>query len=402
MKDLLDIVRFHHLLAGQGQPAALATVVHVEGSSYRRPGARMLVAADGRTWGGVSGGCLERDVASKARGVIATGRAITHRYDTTDDENLAESAPPDPSPAASTGCFGAVEVFIQPLTPDQPGPIPFISHALDSRRTTRLVSVLQSDDPALALSTWIIDPSPDAKAIPLPPRLAAAIAAVPTTVSADSHRHGSALRHRQDGLDLFIESIQPPQNLAIFGGGPDAVPLLTAAKALGWRVVAIATRPAADAAVRFADADQILVTGSDDPAAGLSLDDHTAVVVMTHNFNRDLRILAAMNGPVAYLGILGPRRRTDRLLGAANLPAGFDRSKLFAPIGLDLRSESPDEIALAIVAEILGAIRGGSAQPLSQRAGPIHQRMGDPSSASPRVQGEGTRADAPSIPSCPA
>jgi len=186
----------------------------------------------------------------------------------------------------------------------------------------------------------------------------------------------------------------------IFGGGPDAVPLLTAAKALGWRVVVIATRPAADAAERFAAADQLLLTNSDDPAAGLSLDDHTAVVMMTHNFDRDLRFLAALNRPVRYLGILGPRRRTDRLLAQAKLPAGFDRTGLFAPIGLDLGAESPDEIALAIVAEILATVRGRSAQPLCQRGGPIHERSGE-SAAKAGAAGKPASSDRP-FPSCPA
>jgi len=397
MKDLLDIVRAYPLVTAKGQPAALATVVNVEGSSYRRAGARMLVAGDGRTWGGVSGGCLERDVANKARGVLASGRAIIHRYDTTDDENLAASAPPDPSPAASTGCFGAVEVFIQPLSAEQPGPIPLIARALDSRQSTQLASVIAASDPSLLNTTWIIGPGDGAPA--LPPPLAAAIAALPA-VPVDSHRHTPSTRHRDGDLDLFIESIDPPQNLVIFGGGPDAVPLLTAAKALGWRVVVIATRPAADAAERFAAADQLLLTNSDDPAAGLSLDDHTAVVMMTHNFDRDLRFLAALNRPVRYLGILGPRRRTDRLLAQAKLPAGFDRAGLFAPIGLDLGAESPDEIALAIVAEILATVRGRSAQPLCQRGGPIHERSGE-SSAKAGAAGKPASSDRP-FPSCPA
>jgi xanthine/CO dehydrogenase XdhC/CoxF family maturation factor len=401
MKDILDIVRAHHLLAEQGQSAALATVVNVEGSSYRRAGARMLVAADGHTWGGVSGGCLERDVASKARGVLATGRAIVHRYDTTDDENLAQSAPPDSSPAASTGCFGAVEVFIQPLSPDKPGPIPFIARVLDSRQPTRLLSVLQSNDPSLALTTWIIDSGDAANSISLPSQLAEIVATMSAdALPTDSHRRSTALRHRAGDLDLFIESIQPPQSLVIFGGGPDAVPLLSAAKAIGWRVVVIATRPAADAAERFADADQLLITSSDDPAAGLSLDADTAVVVMTHNFNRDLRILAAMDRPVAYLGILGPRRRTDRLLVGAKLPADFDKFNVFAPIGLDLGAESPDEIALAIVAEILGTVRDGSARPLCFRTGPIHDRRAE-SPVNP-AEPSAMVSRGPSVGSCPA
>jgi xanthine/CO dehydrogenase XdhC/CoxF family maturation factor len=400
MKDRIDIVRAHRLLASQGVASALATVVCVEGSSYRRAGARLLVAGDGRTWGGISGGCLERDVASKARGVIATGRGIVHRYDTTDDENLAASAPPDPSPAASTGCFGAVEIFIQPLTLEKPGPIPFIAAALERRESTRLVSVIHCKDPALDGTTWTIDSKAATSSTPLPARLADALAALPAeTPATKSHHAGSAVRHRVGEFDLFVESIDPPQNLVIFGGGPDAVPLLMAAKAVGWRVVAIATRPAADAAERFAAADELLVTGSDDPAAGLSLDADTAVVMMTHNFDRDLRILAAMDRPVRYLGILGPRRRTERLLAAAKLPSGFDRTKLSAPIGLDLRAESPDEIALAVVAEILATVRGGTAQPLSLRDGPIHQRVAN-SGASPAIAPTSS-SRGPGVPSCP-
>src|ERR1700733_2207893 len=119
MRELSEISTAFAALRAAGKPAALATVIGVEGSSYRRPGARMLVAEDGRTWGGVSGGCLERDVARRARGVIDTGRSVRCRYDTADDDLISHGT--------STGCGGAIELYIQRLDGEQPGPIPHFS-----------------------------------------------------------------------------------------------------------------------------------------------------------------------------------------------------------------------------------------------------------------------------------
>src|SRR5947208_3143269 len=137
MKEFSEIVAAFDALSAAGKSAALATVIGVEGSSYRRPGARMLIAEDGRIWGGVSGGCLERDVAARGRGVIATGRAIVCRYDTGDDEV--------PSVGASTGCGGAVELLIQPLSPAFPGPLPQLARLLNLRQPITIATVVRAD-----------------------------------------------------------------------------------------------------------------------------------------------------------------------------------------------------------------------------------------------------------------
>src|SRR6476469_2027698 len=126
MHELSQILAAFEQLRAEGKPAALATVVAVSGSSYRRPGARMLIAEDGRTWGSVSGGCLERDVARRGRGVIAMGSPVLARYDTAEDADSVYVAPP--------GCRGVIDVFIQPLSRESPGPIPLVARVLSERR----------------------------------------------------------------------------------------------------------------------------------------------------------------------------------------------------------------------------------------------------------------------------
>ena len=184
MKELIEIVAAFESLCAAGKSAALATVIGVEGSAYRQPGARMLVADDGRTWGGVSGGCLERDVARRARGVIETGRALRCTYDTADDETT--------TPGAATGCGGIVKLFIQPVTPEQPGPIPIFRQVVRDRRP-------------ITLRTSI-----------------------------------------GDSGEVFVEHLKPPQSLVIFGAGADVVPVVAMSKLLGWHVTVVGPRPRRD------------------------------------------------------------------------------------------------------------------------------------------------------------
>src|SRR5438270_3247441 len=134
MHELAQIIAAFEQLCTEGKPAALATVVAVAGSSYRRPGARMLVAEDGRTWGGVSGGCLERDVARRGRGVIASSVPVLARSDTAEDADSAYVAPP--------GCRGVIDVFVQPLSAEVPGPMPVIARVLAERQSVRLATVV--------------------------------------------------------------------------------------------------------------------------------------------------------------------------------------------------------------------------------------------------------------------
>ena len=142
MKETSDILAGFELLRAEDKPAALATVVAVCGSAYRRPGARMLIAADGRTWGGVSGGCLERDVALRAQAIFGTSETLNCRYDTTEDEDLATGV--------ATGCRGTVDLFIESMSAECPGPIPWLAEAKRNRRDIALATVIRSMSNSIA------------------------------------------------------------------------------------------------------------------------------------------------------------------------------------------------------------------------------------------------------------
>ena len=370
MKELGEIVSAFELLCGQAKPAALATVIAVSGSAYRRPGARMLIAEDGRTWGGVSGGCLERDVARRARGVIASGRPITCCYDTTDDEDLYTGV--------ATGCRGTVELFIEPVSLQQPGPFPWLARTLRERVSIHLATIVKviGDVPAHAAER--LDGNDPAKshilAESVARRLKSAVAR-PHVERIDIEAGGS--------IEVFVETLKPPQSLVVFGGGPDAVPLMAIAKTLGWHVSIVASRPATAAGERFAAADSLYVTSSDNPTNGVHVGADAAVVLMTHHFPRDVAILRGLPARPRYLGILGPRSRTDELL--AELPNASFLGDAYAPIGLDLGCETAEEIALSIVAEIQAVLRDAPAVSLRDRPGPIHQAL---SSGPPSTEGQ--------------
>ncbi|HEY1629058.1 MAG TPA: XdhC family protein [Tepidisphaeraceae bacterium] len=328
MNELTEIIAAFDELCRDGKPAALALVIGVEGSSYRRPGARMLTAEDGRSWGGVSGGCLERDVARRARGVIVSGQCAICRYDSSEDEEI--------SPGAATGCGGVVEILIQPVSRTSPGPMSLLKDAVHNRREVKLATAIRSGEFQIGRHILL-----DEGFSPLPAE------------------------------DFFVETISPPQALVIFGSGPDAAPLCAIAKTLGWQVTIVASRPATFAARRFAAADAIVITSSDDPLADVEISPRSAVVVMTHNLARDERILALLPRSLRYVGLLGPRARAERIM--RNVPR--DLSEVFAPVGLDLGAQTPQEIALAIAAEIQAAIRHAPAASLRDQVGPIHPRV---------------------------
>ena len=369
MKELSQITQGFASLCASGKPAALATVIAVAGSSYRRPGAKMLIAEDGRTWGGVSGGCLERDVARRGRGVIETGRSVRCRYDTTDDEELAGGA--------ATGCGGSVELFIQRVSIDSPGPLLAMQQVIETRQPILIATRLVTDGNPNDLTKVIDSNLPP---FPSPGTPGEGQGGGPF----DKLRTGSwpAIINSQ-GCELFIERIVAPQGLIIFGAGPDAAPLAEMAKLLGWHVTVVGTRPATDMPGRFPTADVLHVTSSDNPLEGVSIAPDAAVVLMTHNFARDIAILDKLPLGLPYLGVLGPRRRTDEVLAELSIDRTAER--IFAPIGLDLAAETPEQIALSILAEIQAVTHGGACKPLRDRPGPIHRDT----SPSPAGDGKG-------------
>lgn len=328
-----EISRLLSLLArAAGQPAVLATLVQVEGSSYRRPGARRLMLADGTYAGSISGGCLEEDISERGRRVLASGQPELAVYDTTSENDLVWGV--------GLGCQGIVRVFLEKIPATRPAWVDALAANLHARRPTTLAVDYGAANPA---GTRLV---PDA------------------TVAETSS-------------EVFRETVEPPPALVICGAGDDAQPLARLAQDIGWQVTVADPRAAQATRERFPGADRVVAAPIGEFVRELALDERTLVVVMSHRYADDLQFLRALlPREILYLGQLGPRKRTDRILGelAADglsfSPAQL--AKLHAPVGLNLGGNAPETVALAIVAEMQARLADRTPVFLRDRAGPIH------------------------------
>lgn len=380
MREFGQIIAAFDELISEGKPAALATVVAIGGSSYRRPGARMLVAADGRIWGGISGGCLERDVARRARSVIEQVEPVLCRYDTTESPGDLESdllLDLGRTPGVALGCRGAIDLFIERVSAHSPGPIPLIVKGVRQRVSTRYATLIRKSAQVQApLGTrFFIDEDANSRHPSIDPELACTASAA---IHGDSDsKYGSVQRvclREHQSADLYVETLRPPQSIVVFGGGSDVVPVTELAKALGWHVTIVAGAGSIGARERFATADVLCITDMSDPVDGVVPEPHAAVVLMTHDFPQDAKILRSLAGrSICYLGILGPRSRTERLLAQTDSASLWN---IFSPAGLDLGADNPELIALAIISEIQAVLAGRPGGLLRDRPGPIYPRGG--------------------------
>ncbi|MDO8545681.1 MAG: XdhC family protein [Opitutaceae bacterium] len=331
MKELQAIVRA--LLADDGAAVVLATLVSVEGSSYRRPGARLIVRADNTRVGSISGGCLEEDVIGRAEQVRRTGEPDTVIYDTTSENDLVWGV--------GLGCHGIVRVFLEKLAP-RPAWVSALAENFAARRHTAL-AVVHAGDAATKRGT----------------RLAT----------------GHELA---DSGHVFLDTIPPPTALAIFGAGDDAQPLAAMATELGWQVTVADPRTAFATNRRFPRADKVVAAPAEELVARVAPGPDELAVVMTHHYVHDVPLLRALlSRPLAYLGLLGPKKRAQKILSdlaAQGMIITDDvRRRLHAPVGLDLGADSPEQVALAILAEMQATLAGRNARPLRERARPIHE-----------------------------
>jgi len=378
MRDRLQIIEAFESLCADGRPAALATVVAVEGSSYRRPGARMLIAGDGRSWGTVSGGCLERDVARRARMLIAEpGEPLLVSYETDDDESGEENARPIVDPGPSLGCGGRIEILIQRVTATDPAALTALAVTARQRRCVALATVFRvgsAPDDSLLRGSQLLQVEGQEPSGSIPdPILREILRDQLASVPPEDHMF-ALCRHtlpRGGWADVLVEWLRPAQALAIFGDGHDVAPLVDLAKSLGWHVTVIGARAAAGLRQSFGRADEVICCADDPAAEAVKLPEDAAAIVMAHNFGRDAAVLGALlKKPRAYIGVLGPRQRTARMLAATG--ASGEEHRLFSPVGLDIGAETPEEIALSILAEIKAVVAGCPGVSLRQRSGPIH------------------------------
>jgi xanthine/CO dehydrogenase XdhC/CoxF family maturation factor len=276
MHEIDRIIQAVQSVIDAGKRGIVVTIIATRGSTYRRAGARAVIAEDGESFGTISGGCLERDLGERARALLEDFRPRVITYDASRADDVIFGL--------GLGCRGETEMLVEPFDREHPPGI------LDFRWNGRQ----------------------------------------PVEWKTGEH---------------LVEVIRPPRAVLIFGGGRDVEPVARIAEQIGWNATIVGPRQPFDPTL------------------------YDAAVIMTHNFMQDLELLEALlPSPIAYLGLLGPKSRGDDLLARAGLPAG----RLQYPIGLDLGAETPEEIALSIVAEIQAALSERSARPLGAAGGPIH------------------------------
>lgn len=367
MKELQTILE--KLQASEN--AVLATVVDVQGSSYRLPGARMLIDESGKSVGTVSGGCLEADVLEWAKRVLVTSAATVITYDTTQNEDSVFGL--------GMGCRGVVRILLEAARDNRL--FDFWRECFE-RRTRGAVATLisKAEDFPLPLGARIFARSKENFETTFDRNNFQAEDFLQTvltdaTAALSENCSGAKVYESKKGsLEFFIETINPPVSLLLFGAGYDALPVADFAKNLGWRVCVIDPRAAWANAERFAGADEIIVSRTENLDSHLFADENSVAVIMTHNYERDREILRRLLGSsVRYIGALGPKKRTERLL--AEIGESFcegQLAKLYAPVGLDIGAEMPEEIALAIIAEIQGVLANRQGGFLRERNGGIH------------------------------
>lgn len=373
MKELADMLTEARRLRDADRPFALATVVKINGSSYRRPGARMLITPEGETHGTISGGCLEEEVAQQALPLLDGGSPEVHAFDLSDDDLIL---------GFGIGCDGTVHVLIEPIPAGTMGPLAWVDHCLN-RRTRGLIAIV-SDAPEgsdLLGQRLFIAEENDSDGGISHPAVEAAIRDAAPEVFADDQSQIRTVETEHGPVDVLCEIVKPPIRLTIFGGGHDVRPVVQISKNLGWQVTVVGRKPEDELAEKFPEADvHIFLMNPEDVRDYVALDARTPAVVMNHNYMRDKTLIHhLLTTPVPYVGALGPSHRTERITDELQsedpmlTDVHFD--KLHGPVGLDIGTETPQEIALAIIAEVQAELSGRSAQKLRERDGKIHAEV---------------------------
>jgi xanthine dehydrogenase accessory factor len=314
------------------EPLVLATVIRTGGSTYAKPGAQMLIAADGEYAGLLSGGCLEGDLREHARGVAATGQARIVSYDlrSTTDQLFGLGA----------GCEGAMDVLLSRVSAAENWqPLARMAESYRAAREQRFAFVVASADPDYPLGVSLPVAGRD-----LPQR---------------------------NGVEWFVAAVAPPPHLLLLGGGPDARPVATLAAFLGWRITVVEHRAAYLVSERFPPLTRLVETRPADVTAAVTLAEYSAAIVMSHHLDSDLHYLRALAGStVPYVGLLGPAARREKLMSDLGDAAVALRPRLRAPVGLDIGGRAPESIALSIVAEVHAALEGRAGRPFSETSKP--------------------------------
>lgn len=370
MKELEDIVKAFDTAQQQGKQTALATVVQVEGSSYRRAGARMLVTEDGELTGAISGGCLEGDALRKARLAMAQQQPMLVTYDTTDDD--------DAKLGVGLGCNGIIHILIEPIFIDRPHhPINLFKKFLSKRQNAVVITLFSlADRKAVQPGTCLFLTGDERICNCTTEAMKDQLLSDAQLVLQEGR---SATKTYQADVELtgFVELLKPAVSLLVFGAGNDAIPLVQMAAVLGWHTTVIDGRTNYAVSNRFPLAKKVLLAKPDEALAQVNIDARTVAVLMTHNYNYDLAMLRHLLPlQLPYIGSLGPKKKLNRMLDEL-LDVGVDITsdqlqRVYGPTGLDIGAETSEEIALSILSEIQAILQQREGKALRDRSTVIH------------------------------
>jgi xanthine/CO dehydrogenase XdhC/CoxF family maturation factor len=318
--------------------------------------------------GMVSGGCLENDIWEHTKQVAEVGEARVITYDTTIDEDVQWGF--------GLGCNGVVQVLIEQLDRGLINPLTHLADCLRDRLPRVMATVFAVEGMVSNVKVaqrFILHPDYTITTDLTEQSLIEAISRDAKLVLQQTSPLTQSYHLATGRIQVLFEVLQPPPHLTLFGAGQDALPVLQLAKAIGWQVTVVDCRAREATIQRFSQADQVCLAHRNQLSEQITVHAQMIAVVMTHNYLDDFAILKVLlSSPVQYIGVLGPKHRTGRLLAELATEININSDRLYAPIGLDIGANTPQEIAIAIIAEIQAVLSNHGAGFLKQRAGSIH------------------------------
>lgn len=374
MREIDNIIAQYEKLSSQGTGCVLATVVHVEGSSYRRAGARMLVDEFGNITGAISGGCLEGDALRKALHALHQQKNKLITYDTSDED--------DAIIGAQLGCNGIIQVLFEPLDyEDSSNPCELLKSVVVQKNSLAIVVQFNLDrSKAQSGTILLVDQNLEYKGKQPEKALLDLILEQSQLTLKNKRATFAEIPFEGENQYFFIQNYEPPVKLIIVGAGNDAQILTQQADLLGWEVIVTDGRPTHANKDRFSSSCQVIVIKPEETLEHIEIDSRSCFVLMSHNYNYDLAVLKLLlaEEQIPYIGILGPRKKYQRMQNDLRIE-GFDLpkeilDKIHAPIGLEIGAETPSEIGLSILVEIQAVLTCSSARPLKEKLEPIHEK----------------------------
>ncbi len=366
MKEIRRILQHYNQRKTSPSKYALATVVNVEESSYRRIGARMLVSADGNWIGGISGGCLEGDALKKAQFAIIKNQASVVIYDTLNDD--------DYQIGVGLGCNGKIEVLMTPIHDEGNHTLDILDQIKDDRDPNIMISIIESEVSDLPLGkSFIYDFDKLSEH-----NLGFASATISSEIESIKQKRRSkvvSLKTPSDqSIRILIEYFEPEIHAVIAGDNYDINTFTQMASEMGWRISLIGklkklqkqTAALAEKVYDFAEADKV------------KIDAHSVVLLMSHDYDKDVQLMSVFHPQnPKYIGMLGPRKRAIKIkeeLAEEGIIVDLEAANIHAPIGLNIGANSPEEIAISIISEIVQKFRSGDGKSLKYKEGTIHPR----------------------------